>query len=209
MSPTTYLPAHFEERDLPTLHALIEQHPLATWATLQDGEIVVHHVPFMLDRERGPFGTLVGHVARANPVWRTPQRSLLVFQGAQAYISPNWYASKAQHGKVVPTWNYAVVHARGTPVALEQPDDVLAIVSRLTRTHEAAQAKPWQVSDAPPDYIAKMLEAIVGIEIPVEQLVGKWKVGQNRGRADRDGVAAGLAPQNPAMAALVDTHGAA
>ena len=207
---TTYLPAHFEERDLKTLHALIEAHPLATWATLQeDGELVVHHVPFMLDRERGPFGTLVGHVARANPVWRAPRKSLLVFQGAEAYISPGWYASKAQHGKVVPTWNYAVVHARGTPVALERPEDVLPIVTRLTQTHEAAQSKPWQVGDAPPDYIAKMLEAIVGIEIPIEQLVGKWKVSQNRSRADRDGVATGLSQRDPAMAALVATHGGA
>jgi transcriptional regulator len=204
---TTYLPAHFEERDLPTLHTLIETHPLATWATLQDGEITVHHIPFMLDRTRGAFGTLVGHVARANPVWRTPQRSVFVFQGPQAYISPGWYASKQEHGKVVPTWNYAVVHARGTPVAVQEAGPLLAIVSRLTNTHEAAQRKPWQVGDAPPDYIAKMLEHIVGIEVPVEMLVGKWKVSQNRGRADRDGVAAALVPHP--MAALVATHGGA
>ena len=204
---TTYLPAHFEERDLPTLHTLIEAHPLATWATLQDGEIAVHHIPFMLDRTRGAFGTLVGHVARANPVWRAPQRSVFVFQGPQAYISPGWYASKQEHGKVVPTWNYAVVHARGAPVAVQEAEPLLAIVSRLTNTHEAAQRKPWQVGDAPPDYIAKMLEHIVGIEVPVEMLVGKWKVSQNRGRTDRDGVAAGLAPHP--MAALVATHGGA
>lgn len=210
VSATTYLPAHFEERELATLHGLIEAHPLATWATLQDdGELAAHHVPFLLDRTRGPFGTLVGHVARANPVWRSPRRSLFVFQGAEAYISPGWYPSKQQHGKVVPTWNYAVVHARGTPLALERPEQILPIVSRLTQAHEARQAKPWQVGDAPPDYIAKMLEAIVGIEVPIEQLTGKWKVSQNRARADRDGVAAGLAPHDPAMAALVAHHGAA
>lgn len=192
---TTYLPAHFEERDLPTLHALIDAHPLATWATTQDGELVVHHVPFRLDRTRGAFGTLVGHVARANPVWRSPQPSLLVFGGPQAYVSPGWYPSKQVHGKVVPTWNYAVVHARGTPVALEDGPSVLRIVSQLTDTHEAAQAHPWQVGDAPPDFIEQLLRAIVGIEIPVEQLVGKWKVSQNRSGDDRAGVAAGLRGQ--------------
>jgi transcriptional regulator len=204
---TTYLPAHFEERDLATLQALVEAHPLATWATLQGGEIVVHHIPFMLDRTRGEFGTLVGHVARANPVWRELQRSVFVFQGPQAYISPGWYASKREHGKVVPTWNYAVVHAQGTPVAVQEPEGLLSIVSRLTNTHEAAQKKPWQVGDAPPEYIDKMLQAIVGIEVPIQNLLGKWKVSQNRSRADREGVAAGLAPQP--MAALVATHGGA
>ena len=202
---TTYLPSHFEERDLPTLHALVDAHPLATWATTQDGELVVHHVPFRLDRTRGAFGTLVGHVARANPVWRTPQASLLVFGGPQAYVSPGWYPSKQVHGKVVPTWNYAVVHARGTPVVLEDGPSVLRVVSQLTDTHEAAQAHPWQVGDAPPEYVEQMLRAIVGIEIPIEQLVGKWKVSQNRSGDDRAGVAAGLRHQDAAhpMADLV------
>ena len=202
---TTYLPQHFEQQDLSALHDLVDAHPLATWATLQDGELVVHHVPFMLDRTRGAFGTLVGHVARANRVWRMPQPSLLVFGGPQAYVSPGWYPSKQEHGKVVPTWNYAVVHARGTPVAVQESEAVLAIVSRLTNLHEAAQRRPWQVGDAPADYIDKMLQAIVGIEVPVEQLVGKWKVSQNRSGADRAGVATGLREQAPGhpMAALV------
>lgn len=202
---TTYLPSHFEERDLPTLQGFIDAHPLATWATTQDGELVVHHVPFHLDRSRGPFGTLVGHVARANPVWRSPQASLLVFGGAQAYVSPGWYPSKQVHGKVVPTWNYAVVHARGTPVVLEDGPSVLRIVSQLTDTHEARQAHPWQVGDAPPEFVEQLLRAIVGIEIPIEQLVGKWKVSQNRSAEDRAGVAAGLQaqPGGDAMAALV------
>lgn len=202
---TTYLPTHFEERDLPTLQALVDAHPLATWATTQDGELVVHHVPFRLDRTRGAFGTLVGHVARANPVWRSPQPSLLVFGGPQAYVSPGWYPSKQVHGKVVPTWNYAVVHARGTPVALQDAPSVLRIVSQLTDTHEARQAHPWAVADAPPAYIEQMLAAIVGIEIPVEQLVGKWKVSQNRSADDRAGVAAGLRaqPDGDPMADLV------
>jgi transcriptional regulator len=202
---TTYLPAHFEERDLPTLQALIDAHPLATWATTQDGELVVHHVPFRLDRTRGEFGTLVGHVARANPVWRSPQPSLLVFGGPQAYVSPGWYPSKQVHGKVVPTWNYAVVHARGRPVIREDAASVLRIVSALTDTHEATQAHPWQVGDAPAEFVDQMLRAIVGIEIPIEQLVGKWKVSQNRSAEDRAGVASGLrgAPDGEAMATLV------
>lgn len=202
---TTYLPAHFEERDLPTLLALIDAHPLASWATTQDGELVVHHVPFRLDRTRGEFGTLVGHVARANPVWRSPQPSLLVFGGPQAYVSPGWYPSKQVHGKVVPTWNYAVVHARGRPVIREDAASVLRIVSALTDTHEATQAHPWQVGDAPAEFVDQMLRAIVGIEIPIEQLVGKWKVSQNRSAEDRAGVASGLrgAPDGEAMATLV------
>ena len=206
---STYLPAHFEETRLPVLQALVDAHPLATWATLTDGELAVHHVPFLLDRTRGPFGTLVGHVARANPVWRDPRRSVLVFQGPQAYISPGWYASKREHGKVVPTWNYAVVHAQGTPVAVQEAAALLAIVKRLTDRHEAAQAHPWQVDDAPPDYVARLLEAIVGIEVPLERLVGKWKVSQNRSTADREGVAAGLARHEAAhpMAPLVQGHG--
>ena len=202
---TTYLPAHFEETRLPVLQGLVDAHPLATWATLTGGELAVHHVPFLLDRTRGPFGTLVGHVARANPVWRELQRSVFVFQGPDAYVSPGWYASKKEHGKVVPTWNYAVVHAQGTPVAVQEPAALLAIVNRLTDRHEAAQPHPWQVGDAPVEFVDQLLKAIVGIEVPVERLVGKWKVSQNRSAADRQGVADGLARQDAAhpMAPLV------
>ena len=188
--PAMYLPAHFEETDTAVLQTLIDLHPLATWVTgpaAVDADPVVDHIPFMLDRNRGPHGTLVGHVARANPVWRQPGRSVLVFQGPHAYISPGWYASKREHGKVVPTWNYAVVHAHGTPRAIEQRDELLAIVTRLTETHEAAQRAPWKVADAPADFVAQMLNAIVGIEIPIDRLVGKWKVSQNRSACDRAG----------------------
>ncbi len=203
---TTYMPAHFEQRDLPTLHAHIEANPLATWVTTHDGDLVVHHVPFLLDRTRGPFGTLVGHVARANPVWRAPQPSLLVFGGPQAYVSPGWQPSKHVHGKVVPTWNYAVVHVRGTPVVLEDAASLRCIVSQLTDAHEASQARPWRVDDAPPDFVEQMLQAVVGIELPIEQLVGKWKLSQNRSAEDRAGIAAGLRAQDPAnrMAAWVE-----
>lgn len=201
-----YLPKHFEETDLGTLHTLIEAHPLATWVIGgADADTVptVNHIPFMLDRSRGTMGTLIGHVARANPVWRQPGRSVLVFQGPHAYISPGWYASKQEHGKVVPTWNYAVVHAHGQARAIEQPDELLALVSRLTDTHEARQAAPWKVGDAPADYIDQMLKAIVGIELPIEQLVGKWKVSQNRPAADRAGVQAGLTASGDAEAAAM------
>ena len=202
-----YLPAHFEETRPEVLHALMLAHPLATWVVQGGQGLQVNHIPFLLDAGRGPHGTLIGHVARANPVWRSLGPSVAVFQGAQAYISPSWYPSKREHGKVVPTWNYAVVHAHGTAHAVESRDELLAIVTRLTQTHEAGSAVPWAVRDAPADYIDQMLKAIVGIEIPIERLVGKWKVSQNRSAPDRLGTVAGLQQrgdeQSLAMAALV------
>jgi transcriptional regulator len=206
----TYLPKHFEETDPATLHALVRAHPLATWVVPQtDGELLVNHIPFLLDADRGPHGTLVGHVARANPVWRaiTAAASVAVFQGPEAYVSPSWYPSKPVHGKVVPTWNYAVVHAHGTARVFDDRAQLLALVTRLTTLHEAPLAQPWQVADAPEAYIDTMLGAIVGIEIPVQRWVGKWKISQNRSADDRLGVAAGLqargTAQADAMAVLV------
>jgi len=191
-----YLPKHFEETDLTVLHELIRAHPLGTWVTQDaDGALVANHLPFLVEPTRGDHGTLVAHVARANPVWQSFSRtagSIVVFQGAQGYISPSWYAAKGEHGKVVPTWNYAVVHVHGRPRAIEDRDWLLQLVTRLTQTHEAASAAPWQVSDAPADYIDQMLQAIVGIEIPITRIEGKWKVSQNRSQADRRGVIAGL-----------------
>jgi transcriptional regulator len=202
-----YMPAHFEETRTPVMHDLVRAHPLATWVVQGTDGLVVNHIPFLIDAERGPFGTLVGHVARANPIWKQLGPSVAVFQGPQAYVSPNWYPSKHAQGKVVPTWNYAVVHAHGTPHAIETPDALLQIVTRLTRAHEAGQAAPWAVSDAPAEFIDQLLKAIVGIEMPIERLVGKWKVSQNRGEADRLGTVAGLRErgdaQSLAMAALV------
>lgn len=203
-----YLPKHFEVTDLATLHGLVRQHPLATWATWADGAPVVNHVPFWLDETQGEWGTLIGHVARANPVWQQPAPSVLVFQGPGAYVSPSWYPGKREHGKVVPTWNYAVVHAHGTPEVVQDPDALLAIVSRLTDVHEARQARPWQVGDAPADYTAQMLRAIVGIRIPVTRWVGKYKLSQNQPAPNRQGVVAGLNQADPAhpVAALVQAH---
>ena len=202
-----YLPAHFEETRTPVMHDLLRAHPLATWVVQGADGLEVNHIPFLIDPERGPFGTLVGHVARANPIWQQLGPSVVVFQGPQAYVSPNWYPSKHAHGKAVPTWNYAVVHAHGTPRAIESRDALLDIVTRLTRVHEGGQAAPWAVSDAPSDFIDQMLKSIVGIEMPIERLVGKWKVSQNRSEPDRLGTVAGLRQQGDAqsvsMAALV------
>lgn len=204
----TYLPAHVEETDAATQQALVRAYPLATWVVLHEGELVVNLIPFLLNPQQGEHGTLIAHVARANPVWQClAAPSVVVFQGAQAYISPNWYPSKQVHGKAVPTWNYATVQAHGVPQTFDDPDRLLSLVTRLTQMQEANQAHPWQVSDAPADYVEKMLKAIIGIEIPVQRWVGKWKTSQNRPLADRLGVAAGLAthggPHAAAMAALV------
>lgn len=198
----TYLPSHFEETDTAALHALVAACPLATWVVPHQGELLVNHIPFLLDAERGAHGTLIGHVARANPVWQAlSAASVAVFTGPQAYVSPGWYPSKQAHGKAVPTWNYAAVHAHGVPEAFDDPARLLALVTRLAQVHEASQPQPWQVQDAPADYLASMLQAIVGIEIPVQRWAGKWKVSQNRPAPDRQGVAAGLMAQGSDAAA--------
>lgn len=205
-----YIPEHFEEHDLAVLHALVRAHPLGTWVAGMNGQLVVNHVPFIVDSTRGAFGTLVGHVARANTVWRTASsggESVVVFQGPQTYITPSWYPTKHEHGKVVPTWNYAVVHAHGMPTAIDDPEWLRQHVTQLTRVHESTRDLPWQVSDAPSDYVDALLRAIVGIEIPIVRLVGKWKVSQNRPVRDRRGVVMGLQemddPESERMARLI------
>ena len=212
-----YLPAHFEETRTEILHALIGSHPLGTLVTLDSsGALQANTIPFLIDPGPLAHGTLRGHVARANPLWRETRGdvdALVVFQGAQSYISPGWYASKTEHGKVVPTWNYVVVQGRGRLRAIDDAAWVRALVTRLTDRFESAQPKPWAVTDAPADYIATMVGAIVGIEIELGSLVGKWKVSQNRSAADRDGVAAGLASlaaqRNDAQASSMATEVAA
>jgi transcriptional regulator len=204
-----YLPAHFAQHDAQLLHALMREHPLAALVTLQHGAPTADHVPLEFD---AATQTLRGHVARANPLWRAAagQRVLVVFSGPQAYVSPGWYPSKAATHKVVPTWNYTVVHAHGVLRTVEEAPWLHALVSRLTEHHETPRDEPWAVSDAPADYVQQMLRAIVGIEIVVDSLVGKWKISQNRSEADRLGVAAGLAdgaPEAQAMAALVRAGG--
>ena len=198
-----YLPAHFEQQDPAALQTLMREHPLATLVTVRADGPTADHIPFEYD---APTQTLRGHVARANPLWREAagQPVLAVFRGPQAYVSPNWYPSKAQTHKVVPTWNYTVVHAHGVLRAIEEAPWLHALVSRLTAHHEAPHAAPWAVADAPEDYVQQMLRAIVGIEIPVRRLVGKWKISQNRSETDRLGVADGLhAEGSAAMSTLV------
>jgi len=188
-----YIPQHHEEQRVEILHELIRSHPLATWVTLADGGLVANHVPFLLDASRG---VLLAHVARANPVWKTAadHPSLLVFQGAQAYITPSWYPS-----------NYVVVQVRGRARIIEDRDWLLAHVSAMTDKQEAVQVLPWKVADAPADFIARMLNAIVGIEIPIDSLTGKWKVSQNRTAPDRLGVVAGLMGRDDAQSARMAT----
>jgi transcriptional regulator len=200
-----YLPKHFEQADPQALAALMLAHPLAALVTVQHGSPTADHVPLEYD---APARVLRGHVARANPLWQAAagQRVLAIFQGPQAYVSPSWYPSKASTHKVVPTWNYTVVHAHGTLRAVEEAPWLHALVGRLTEHHERPRAAPWSVDDAPADYMQQMLRAIVGIEIAVDTLVGKWKISQNRSQADRLGVATGLqagSEEAQAMAGLV------
>ena len=206
-----YLPKHFEETRAEVLHELIRAQPLGLLVTLNDAGLQANPVPFLLDPDpAGGPGILRAHVARANPLWRetrTEVEVLVVFQGAQAYVSPGWYPSKAEHGKVVPTWNYVTVQARGTLRAIDDAAWVHAFVTRLTTTHEAVQAKPWAVTDAPPDFIDTMTRAIVGIEITLTALAGKWKVSQNRSAADRAGVVGGLVAAGLTDAAASVAHG--
>lgn len=202
----------FEERD--AQFALIEEHALGAWVVHGADGLVANHIPFLLDRARGPHGTLVGRVARANPVWKALSAgasSLVMFQGPQSYITPNWYPSKAEHGKVVPTWDYAVVHAHGIARAIEDRDWLLDMLGRLTDAQEASQPAPWRVNDAPADYIDKLLRAIVGIEIPIERLEGKLKASQAETVPDRLGTVEGLRglrrPETDALADFVTQTG--
>jgi transcriptional regulator len=199
-----YLPRHFEQHDRAALVALMRERPLATLVVATPSGPSADLIPLEYVADEGPHGTLRGHVARANPLWQHAGASVLaVFAGPEAYISPGWYASKREHGKVVPTWNYTMVQARGTLRAVDDAPWLRALVGRLTDHHEASQRAPWQVGDAPDEYVQQMLRAIVGIEITLDTLQGKWKVSQNRGAQDRSGVAAGLDATQPAMAALV------
>ena len=190
-----YQPAHFEEKRSEQLQALMHAHPFATLVTLTDGVPYANHLPFEFDPEPAPFGTLRAHVARANPLWQDLQQdaqALVIFQGAHGYVTPSWYASKAETHKVVPTYNYLVVQARGPLQVIEDRLWLRNFVGRLTQRFEAPRAQPWAVDDAPPAYIEAMLNAIIGIEIPLTHCIGKWKVSQNRSRADQQGVVDGF-----------------
>ena len=203
-----YSPTHFNETRIDVMHALLHDHPLGAVVLHGPDGLSADQIPFEIAPpcEGAPFGVLRGHVARANPLWRRDGApTMVLFQGASAYVSPAWYEDKTVSGKVVPTYNYATVQAHGTLRAIEEPAWLLALLERLTARHEGARAAPWSVHDAPRDYIDKLLGAIVGIEIPVERMVGKWKISQNRSRRDQEQIAAGLDGQDATagMAALI------
>ena len=193
-----YIPASFREDDLPTLHAFLDAHPLAALVTAVDGpaSLFATHLPILLHRSVGPLGTLRGHLARANPHARQLATgdvpALVLFSGPDAYITPNWYPLKAEHGRVVPTWNYVAVHASGTAVLRDDPEFLRAHLEALVARHEAARSMAWNVSDAPEEFIESQARAIVALEIRIDRLEGKWKMSQNRAAADIDGVIAGL-----------------
>jgi transcriptional regulator len=205
-----YAPSHFDERRPQLLHRLMEQYPLATLVAVTARGTEANHIPLIFEPQDGKLGLLKGHIARANSLWRDVNAGsevLAVFQGASHYISPNWYPSKREHGKVVPTWNYTVVHARGRICWIHDAAWLRVLVEGLTDRQEQRYASRWQLGDAPPDYIEQMLTAIVGFEIELGSLTGKWKLSQNRNAADRAGVVSSLASFTDApareMAALV------
>lgn len=187
-----YIPAHFAESRPEELHRVIREHPLGVLVTHGSEGLDADHIPFMLLPDEGPYGRLRAHVARANPVWQrcpTGTPVMVVFRGAEAYISPSWYPSKHETHRQVPTWNYEVVHAQGTITILDDEKSVRGIVARLTQRHEAAEPRPWKMGDSAPEYIDSLLRNIVGIEISITSLVGKSKLGQNREPRDRTAAA--------------------
>ena len=210
-----YQPPHFREDRLEVQHALIGAHPLGLLVTSGRTGLLANPIPFVLDPEALPLGTLKAHLSRANAQWRDfdPDReAVVVFQGPEAYITPSWYEAKREHGKVVPTWNYAMVQAYGRMRIVDDPDWLLRQISALTARQESARPEPWAVGDAPASFVAAQLKGIVGIEIEIARIEGKWKVSQNRSEADRRGVAAGLRlaedDASREMAELVEARGA-
>lgn len=209
-----YLPRHFEETRSEVLQAFMREHPLATIVVSDAAGLSADHVPLHLRPGQGPHGTLIGHVARANPLWRKAAAAanggldtLVLFQGTQHYISPGWYASKAKDGRVVPTWNYAVVHVQGRLKAIDDAGWLRGVLEELTGVHEAGRTPPWQMDDAPEDYVAKMMRAVVGIEVEIHGLVGKFKLSQNKSVEDQDSMIHGLladgSPEATGMASVM------
>ena len=191
-----YNPSHFQEARLPVLHAAIEKTGLATLITLGDAGLDASHIPIILEPNEGEYGTLYGHIARANSQSLTSGQALAIFLGPNAYISPSWYPSKVNDGKAVPTWNYITVHAHGNIQFFDGKAELLDIVTKLTVKHEAGLDHPWAVSDAPADYTQAMLKGIIGFKLSIARLEGKWKISQNRSDNDRKGVINGLEKEN-------------
>ncbi|MFZ5671792.1 MAG: FMN-binding negative transcriptional regulator [Pseudomonadota bacterium] len=200
-----YIPPAFREDDPQVLRELMRSARLANLVTATVEGPVATPLPLVLAADEGELGVLYGHVAKANPQWKTPVigEALAIFMGPDAYVTPSWYASKAEHGKVVPTWNYAAVHAYGPVEFFEDEDRLLAAVKRVTELHEGPRLTPWQVSDAPEAFIKSQLRGIVGLRLPITRLEGKRKMSQNRNAADRAGVAKGLAESDRPMDRLV------
>jgi transcriptional regulator len=190
-----YAPPAFKVEDLGLLHDHMDRTGLALLITVGDEGPLVSHLPLLLDRREGSKGVLIGHLARPNPQVHRSRLDLpavAIFQGPDAYVSPGWYQTKREHGRVVPTWNYAVVHARGTLRLIDDAEWLRDAVGRLTARHEGTFEKPWSVADAPPKFIDGQLKGIVGVELAIEALEGKYKLSQNRSIADQEGVVAGL-----------------
>jgi transcriptional regulator len=200
-----YNPPHFKEDRVPVMHAAIRAVGLATLVTTGPDGLAASHIPLLLDPEPAPYGTLHGHLARGNPQGRQEEDSeaLAIFLGPDAYITPSYYATKRETGKVVPTWNYVAIHAYGKLAFFDDAERLLALVTRLTRRHEAGRAAPWKVSDAPADYLRGQLKGIIGFAMPIARLEGKWKMSQNRPAEDRAGVADGLAREGEAVVAAI------
>jgi transcriptional regulator len=199
-----YLPPAFRVEDRAALEALIRERPLATLVTNGADGPFASHLPMLLFAEAS---VLRGHLARANPHWRELDGAagLAIFHGPDAYVTPSWYPSKAESGQVVPTWNYAVVHVRGRIATFDDPDRLLALVTALTDAREDRRAEPWRVADAPAEFVARQLKGIVGVELEIAGIAGKWKMSQNRAAPDRAGVAAGLRRDgDPASLAVAD-----
>ena len=205
-----YIPRANQEDRIPVLHKLMEDQPFASLITMGSSGLFASHIPMVLE-QNGAMGQLRGHISRANTQWRdyiSSVEALAIFSGPQHYITPNWYLEKQETGKVVPTWNYVVVHAYGYLKIIEDGEWLMAHLASLTKIHEAESPVPWKIRDAPADYIASQVKGIVGLEMTIARLEGKWKVSQNRSEKDRSGVAKGLGEldttESLAMKALVE-----
>jgi transcriptional regulator len=207
-----YLTKQFEETRTGVLHGFLRERPFAALVVATEEGLSVDHIPLLLDEDFAPSGVLRGHVARANPILKVApvnMDAVAIFQGPHHYITPSWYATKQETGKVVPTWNYVVVHAYGRLKFVDDEAWLRGHVQQLTDRHEGKRELPWKVSDAPEDYISKLVGGIVGVEMPIARLVGKWKLGQNRPEADQRGMVEGLLSEKEgtALAALIKAAG--
>lgn len=202
-----YQPPHFREDRIEVQHDLIRNHSLGLLITAGPGGLIANPVPFLIDSDTSKHGTLRAHLARGNPHWQelgAVDQCLIVFQGPQEYVTPSWYATKQETGKVVPTWNYATVHAWGRPQIIEDAAWLRRQLDDLTLLKEGRRPKPWAVGDAPEPFVAAQMKGIVGVEIPIDRIEGKWKVSQNRPEKDRAGVVTGLRAGSESAVVMAD-----